>query len=588
MKRLRLGLLTLGLLLPVAPALAQTEEIQDALIGGPVKLSREPLAAVRVDYRDYVFLASDRPVLLRLHVHLNGVPYFVACDAFLQKWVRHFDRDGNGVLSKAELERVPNAAFLQVHLRGAIGRRLRGQTLRLAEVDANKDGKVTLEELIAHYQRTGLSPLRFSTGSNQAHVDGITDALFKQLDANSDGKLSPQELGKAPDMLQRLDRDEDELLTEAELTAASPASYPAAGAVLPPAMAPTRSATGLVLEITEDTAPAAAALLAHYDRDRNKKLSRQEVGLEPTVFDRLDSNRDGQLDAKEVAGFFRREADLEMMMRVGKLHAQESVAGVLLRSAGDAFGTKALQLPRTEVFSPRPRSMPLVKRLHTVDSAAVWLPLGNARVEMLASDQGTLRINNVRRFYKQQFEPMFDKKDYVERKQLQGLDYLDSFFTLADRNGDDRMSRAEMAAYLKLLDQGSSSFVTLTARDHGCSLFELLDTNADGRLSVRELRDAWKALRPLAKGPDAFARADIPRRVHLDVTPGGIEERRVVGVRTPDRKTTPPLWFRKMDRNNDGDLSPTEFLGTEEDFRRLDTDGDGLISSAEASRAGKR
>src|SRR6185437_4376532 len=42
------------------------------------------------------------------------------------------------------------------------------------------------------------------------------------------------------------------------------------------------------------------------------------------------------------------------------------------------------------------------------------------------------------------------------------------------------------------------------------------------------------------------------------------------------------LWFSKMDRNRDGDLSPREFLGTVEDFRKLDTDGDGLISVEEA------
>ena len=43
-----------------------------------------------------------------------------------------------------------------------------------------------------------------------------------------------------------------------------------------------------------------------------------------------------------------------------------------------------------------------------------------------------------------------------------------------------------------------------------------------------------------------------------------------------------PLWFQKMDINHDGDLSRREFLGTDEDFKRIDRDGDGLISAAEA------
>jgi hypothetical protein len=40
-----------------------------------------------------------------------------------------------------------------------------------------------------------------------------------------------------------------------------------------------------------------------------------------------------------------------------------------------------------------------------------------------------------------------------------------------------------------------------------------------------------------------------------------------------------------MDRNGDGVVSRREFLGPPEVFRELDTDGDGVISAAEAARA---
>jgi hypothetical protein len=54
---------------------------------------------------------------------------------------------------------------------------------------------------------------------------------------------------------------------------------------------------------------------------------------------------------------------------------------------------------------------------------------------------------------------------------------------------------------------------------------------------------------------------------------------------TPPARYGGPLWFQKMDRNHDGDVSPREFLGPFEQFKKIDADGDGLIDAKEADRA---
>ena len=49
------------------------------------------------------------------------------------------------------------------------------------------------------------------------------------------------------------------------------------------------------------------------------------------------------------------------------------------------------------------------------------------------------------------------------------------------------------------------------------------------------------------------------------------------------RSEAGPTWFRRMDRNGDGDLAWSEFLGPRDVFHQLDADHDGLIDPFEAA-----
>ena len=45
------------------------------------------------------------------------------------------------------------------------------------------------------------------------------------------------------------------------------------------------------------------AVLAQYDKDKNQKLSRSEIGLDQETFDKLDGNKDGRLSPEEMQSF---------------------------------------------------------------------------------------------------------------------------------------------------------------------------------------------------------------------------------------------------------------------------------------------
>ncbi len=131
--------------------------------------------------------------------------------------------------------------------------------------------------------------------------------------------------------------------------------------------------------------------------------------------------------------------------------------------------------------------------------------------------------------------------------------------------------------------------VWITVADHGRNPFPFLDRDGDGRLSYREQVSA-----PDLLGGKAEVKG-LPSQIELSF--GGPAVNSWGGVLVPREKrpaasapdlTGAPRWFRAMDRNGDGVLSPREFIGPPEVFRELDADGDGVISPAEAARGMRR
>src|SRR5262249_34696995 len=60
------------------------------------------------DAQDFVFLAEARPVLVRLHVRVDGKPLRATWDEFMKYLFNYLDTNRDGVLSKEEAERAPS------------------------------------------------------------------------------------------------------------------------------------------------------------------------------------------------------------------------------------------------------------------------------------------------------------------------------------------------------------------------------------------------------------------------------------------------------------------------------------------------
>jgi hypothetical protein len=140
--------------------------------------------------------------------------------------------------------------------------------------------------------------------------------------------------------------------------------------------------------------------------------------------------------------------------------------------------------------------------------------------------------------------------------------------------------------------------VVLTVTDQGRGLFDQIDANRDGRLSVRELRTAVNLVADLDRDQDGrVGKDEIPRNYLAALSRGSVNTNVVSGtalvsfanlnvtnVTRGGAARTGPIWFQKMDLNYDGDVSRREFLGTAEQFNQIDADGDSLIGKEESER----
>jgi Ca2+-binding EF-hand superfamily protein len=545
----------------------------------PEEPTPPPLAK---DVQDLVFLGETRPFLIRLHVRIDGKPFREVWDDYMHSLFQYLDRDGDGVLSQKELEPAPKPAFLLQLLQGNLMSMNPGMAMDSARRSPEMEvrlvgGKATQEGLTRYYRLSGIEPFLALTQDRSEQADKLTDALFKHLDVDGDGKLSKDELLAAASTLRKLDVDDDEMISAQEIlprTDNGPEMIAGDQVKTEPLSS---SSTFLLVSADESSTRLANALLARYDKDKNEKLSRAEFAIDKALFDRLDANHDDQLDVQELAKFHvYHPVDIELVVH---------------------FGGSSGAAEYVDVYNPFEQGSPLAPAALTRDNKPLVMALDGSRLDLRASAGVPAGFQSVRQFIVEQFQSTDeDKKEFITEIQAQGNSYLQVLFPLARKEQDGRLSLAELTAYIDLVGRAMSSSTVLMITDHGRGMFDLLDTRHAGRLRQRDLNAAWARLAPWDKdGKGYITKTEVPHQFELQLSrgqPGGslqIAEGVVIPVRGAEPRlaaaTKGPLWFQRMDRNGDGYVSPREFLGTREDFQRIDTDGDGLISPEEAERA---
>ncbi len=542
------------------------------------------------DVLDLVYLAPARPYLFRLHVTIDGKPYTVRWAEQVLKVFKYLDKANDGSLTKEEVALAPSPQQMAQLFHGTpYGSASFNDPSMFQEMDVNEDGKVTPAEFLNFYRRSAGGPAQL-TGSPGLGLgaNALTETLFKVLDTDKDGKLSKKELMAAERVLHKYDLNDDEVITIAELMQTPVAFAPVgAGVMQAQYTRPTPLVNAPFVLVPREEAPkriterlvVAKEVLAQYDKDKNGKLSPAEIGLPKEIFDRYDADKDGEWSDLELVRWMVYAPDLEATVRLGRV--------------GEKDGLLDLAPP------PGPAAAQSLA-VHKAAVNALSLGMNDALISLIRAPQAydpNGLTESVFQGYDQQFQ-MVDKDDkrYITREQLaDGMNpVLYQAFPVIDHDGDGRMTEEELRAWVALGTESAGCVPTVSVADNGRALFELLDANNDGRLTLREMRGAWARLAPYDHdGAGSISRDEIPQQFQLTVVEAAVDpnsfpqqmaqqQAPIAQPAQPARIERGPLWFRKMDVNGDGDVSPREFLGSLEDFKRIDTDGDGLISVEEA------
>jgi Ca2+-binding EF-hand superfamily protein len=308
-------------------------------------------------------------------------------------------------------------------------------------------------------------------------------------------------------------------------------------------------------------------------------LSWQRAGFAP-LLGCLDLDRDGALSAVEIA---------EANERLGRadLDTDEVIDGEELRRAADGSALMPVATGHS--------------LLVPLDETTDWSALA-ATLERLYGKQG----GDVRSLAEQPADVTLKVDLASQENQPTGVSLVNMSSELGDAEkvvtatadvitldlGADyvEFSAAQRAAGGQG-DAGGGQLAIGAAID-GNPLMRLVDRDNDQRLTLRERQKLTGLLTALDRdGDGAVAAGELPMPIRVAVTLGPRVHELLATPVAAARAITPaeaaptmPAWFASMDKNGDHDLSRGEFLGTTEQFRQFDADGDGLLSVVEAAK----
>ncbi len=531
---------------------------------GPCAIAQRsrPRAPVEADRALLVIMAPLGPVFADLRISVAKKPYRTWVGGFLAS---QMDVDKNDRLDGKEL------GLLTENIRRLAGISGPDEILR-----SMSPQQLVTEVAVADFAGwlSGKLPKAFDLIAQPQSADDAV-RLSSLIDEDQNGMVSDGELQAATRKLRFRDLDNDETFSVSELIPyRDPRSQNAA--VTPDVVS---------LPFFHVTGPESQSLAA----DRIIKRYGHDGMIDAAVLRRTSSGGDAGLASLDIAA-------LTSLLATPEFHL---ILDIRLSDNANTSDVDITLAPSAESFS----------RITDDSFGRTAVSIDGLPLKIVARGGGKNNRTAARGFLGQTFVMVDgDKNQYLDETEFGGITAAlqqsgaVGEFAAVDQNGDKMVTREELFSFAERDQMASASRIEVTVMQDGKTLFGLLDTNLDRRLSAREVRSGGDVLEKFdVNGDGRFAETELGTEYVLTLGLGRSELRRSTGsmqMMNPMQMNSGdailpgtsglsgPEWFRRMDRNQDGDVSPREFLGSTEHFQQLDADADRLITATEAESIG--
>ncbi|MFO0922258.1 MAG: EF-hand domain-containing protein [Pirellulales bacterium] len=495
-------------------------------------------------WRRVLLLLEGGPIILDFRISIDGKSLESATESIQQSLWPMLGLEENKELEwKTILERedIRGGRFANIKPENE------EQIHRLIQLyDRDRDEKVSPRELHAFLTR-GLSEkisFQVEEASRFRGENRDRSAVFLKLDSNRNGTVEKEELREASKRLMAMDSNADFILNADEVRALelNADQYRRQKQVYAEDMALVWNAS--------NSKEAARALLK---RVGGTAIDAEQWFRATRVVECLDANRDQRLQRDELASLSNVSPD--------------AIIAINLNSKSNSSQVLAYRLPPSETTTPS-------KKLEISN-----LRIDSQILDRLSEGEQQQRVN--------QWSQIWGVSPQ-ESKEIESISTpipnLPSPASL-DQNHDGKLSHEEIVDCVSSRSALTSAIIRVRLIDVPDAWFAWLDSDWNGLISENEIQQTEHRMNPLMTDRDSvLAPESLPVQLEMVVArqfadedsfrpePRGEYERPSIEASVPD-------WFTSMDTNRDGVVSPREFLGDKNEFRKLDLNHNSLLDS---------